>query len=360
MLHIVEGIVLAVLGLVIYQLWRQQGRLLVRQIEFEEASRPFLPLPQTRPSAPIGPTKVVALPPGAPMPAFELTQLSGNTKTLDDYRGERLLLVNWSPLCGFCDLIAPDLAQVDSELRMCKVQLVLAAFGGADANRKLATEHKLSCPILLQDKGRQIAAFEMLGTPSACLIDAHGRVEREFAIGTEAVVALARELAAGRVRRLPGQKPLTESRLEREGLPASTPAPPFSLPHLDNHTISLDDYRGKDLLLVFSDPDCGPCNALAPRLARFARRHRADLSVVLVGRGDPEANRRKAEEHRIDFPVVLQRKWELSRQYGIFATPVAFWIGPDGSTVCNVAKGPEPILALAEAAVGLGREVAHA
>ncbi len=47
---------------------------------------------------------------------------------------------------------------------------------------------------------------------------------------------------------------------------------------------------------------------------------------------------------------MLQKKWEVSRKYGIFATPVAFLVGEDGVIKSDVAKGVNEILALAGAA----------
>jgi len=47
--------------------------------------------------------------------------------------------------------------------------------------------------------------------------------------------------------------------------------------------------------------------------------------------------------------MVLQKQWELSRKYGIFATPVGFLIGADGVIERNVARGTTEILALTAA-----------
>ena len=62
-----------------------------------------------------------------------------------------------------------------------------------------------------------------------------------------------------------------ESTLNRNGLPAGTRAPNFSLPDLAGGERTLADYRGRRVLLVFSDPACGPCQALAPELERLHR-----------------------------------------------------------------------------------------
>jgi len=79
----------------------------------------------------------------------------------------------------------------------------------------------------------------------------------------------------------------------------------------------------------------------------------------MVGRGSAEENRRKAKESEIAFPIVLQDKWKLSKQYGIFATPVAFLIGEDGIILKDVAAGVDAITALAQEGLGKGKDREH-
>ena len=94
--------------------------------------------------------------------------------------------------------------------------------------------------------------------------------------------------------------------------------------------LSLSDYAGRPVLLVFSDPDCGPCDVLAPQLER-SRNETPGVSVVMVSRGDPERNRSKVAAHGLTFPVVLQEQWQLSREYAKFATPIAYLIDDRGT-----------------------------
>lgn len=145
-----------------------------------------------------------------------------------------------------------------------------------------------------------------------------------------------------------GDRSLARSRINRNGLTPGTFAPSFTLPRVDGGELSLDDYKGRRVLLVFSDPDCGPCDALAPRLEQLAKTA-ADLSVVMVSRGDPERNRTKVALHGLTFPVVIQEGWQLSRQYAKFATPIAYLIDAEGRIAAGVAMGVDAILALAQA-----------
>lgn len=66
----------------------------------------------------------------------------------------------------------------------------------------------------------------------------------------------------------------------------------------------------------------------------------------MISRGDVDANRAKAAQHRLTFPIGLQRHWEISKLYAMFATPIAYLIDGDGRVAAPVAKGPDAILGL--------------
>jgi len=334
----------------LYGVVKQQGRILLRLDRLDEHREAAHE--KEEPSG---------LPVGAGFPSFRLPDLNGAMTSLDDFRGERVLLVNWSPDCGYCEMIAADLARLQSDFRKRNVRLLLIAHGDPESNRKLAAQSGLTCPVLLLKEDAPPEPLRHMGTPVAYLLDAEGRVARPCAVGAEDVPALARSAIAdpgGRdPRRLPGEQPLEASRILRDGLKAGAPAPAFRLPDIHGRTVALDDYRGRRVLLVFSDPHCGPCDELAPRLADLHLQHRHNgLDFIMIGRGDAGENRRKAEQFGIQFPVVLQEKWKLSKQYGIFATPVAFLVGEDGVILKNVAVGAEAITALAHEGLGKGKD----
>ena len=328
-----------------YQLFRQQGRVLLRleQLLQQQGSVPDAPRSQA-----------TGLPVGSTFPAFTLPDLTGKPILSDEFRGKRTILVHWSPECGFCDMIASDLARIASS--GADLRIVLVAHGGPEANSKSAEEHGLTFPILLIKESETLPAFSGFGTPVAYLLDAEGRVVEPVAVGSTEVVGLASAAARFPLgmefdptgKQLPGRRPLSESAIERHGLKTGAPAPAFRLPDVYGREVALDDYRGRRVMLVFSDPHCGPCEQLNPYLVRIDREHRGNnLQLIMVGRGDAEENRLKAEANGFQFPVVVQRKWEISREYGIFATPVAFLIDEEGRIAKNVATGMDEILNLA-------------
>lgn len=332
-----------------YQLFKQQGRILLRLDALEKAG------------AGAQPVEPQGLGIGTEFPLFSFPDAAGNPVALEQFRGKRVLLVHWNPECGFCDLIAPDLARLQPELERRGVQLLLLAHGDAAVNRKLLEAHRLVCPLLLYGDAKLPEPLVNLGTPSAYLLDREGRVEKPLAVGSEDVPALAQEIAqeSSAKARLPGERPLAESRIERNGLKAGTRAPQFTLQTIYGRMVSLDEYLGRRVLLIFSDPHCGPCDEAARELARFHREHGDDLSLLMIGRGELEENRKKAEQHGIDFPVVVQEKWRVSKDYGIFATPVAFLVDEEGVIVKDVAIGPEAILALAQEGMQTRKESSY-
>jgi peroxiredoxin len=346
-LIIALGLSLVGTWIVLYQMIKAHGRVLLRLDEVEH-------LLQQGEELDHGQADVSALTIGTEFPAFQLPDLQGRKVGLEEFRGQRVLLIHWSPDCGYCDVIAPDLAALQPALRRHSVQTVLVCYGDTESNRKLAQQHGLDCTILLLNEA-DLEGFRYMGTPAAYLLDENGRVAEPIALGLDEVPALARRCVAapaepGTVsrKRLPGQKDLSQSQIERNGLKPGTPAPLFELPGVDGNPVALKDFRGRRVLLVFSDPHCGPCDSLAPHLVRLHRKHRNNgLAVIVVGRGELEENRHKAKANKFEFPVAVQDHWKLSKQYGIFATPVAFWIGEDGVIQRNVAQGVDEILALA-------------
>jgi peroxiredoxin len=335
----VLALVVLLLAWLLVQVLRQQGRLLLRLEALEDRLAGAEPDP--------GNGRARGLPAATSVPPFRLPDLSGAEVGLEDFRGRRVLLVHWDPQCGFCRRIAPELANLQGRLKERKTELVLVSYRDIESNEALAREHGLECPIVLQPDGETVEAFATLGTPAAYLLDERGRVAKPLALGADQVPALASQ-AAGVTARLGSERPLAESRIERAGIPAGSRAPSFDLPDLQGRRISLDDYRGRRVLLVFTDPECGPCDAMTFDLARFSRDHRDDgLDILLISRGELEESRRKAIEYGVEFPVVVQPGWKLSKKYGIFATPVAFLVDERGVIAREVARGGPEIMRLA-------------
>ncbi len=80
-----------------------------------------------------------------------------------------------------------------------------------------------------------------------------------------------------------------------DGLPVGTPAPEFSLSGLYGESITLKALIAaeKPLVLLFTDPACGPCNALLPQIAAWQTEHADDLTLAVLTRGAPTTTARR-------------------------------------------------------------------
>jgi len=128
------------------------------------------------------------------------------------------------------------------------------------------------------------------------------------------------------------------------GLPVGSQAPPFSLEGLHGETLALESLRsaGKPILLLFTDPGCGPCTAMLPEIGRWQEEHSDKLTISLVSRGKVEENRAKAQEHGLTN-VLLQADSEVSEAYQVSGTPSVVLLTPDGEVGSAVMGGPKAI-----------------
>jgi cytochrome c biogenesis protein CcmG, thiol:disulfide interchange protein DsbE len=119
------------------------------------------------------------------------------------------------------------------------------------------------------------------------------------------------------------------------------PAPAFALTAVantgaDGPTLSLNDLRGRVVLLDFWATWCGPCVTEGPILDRLARRW-SDKGLVVVGvdtdtpdQGDPAAF---AAAHGLSYPIVHDVRGDAARAYGIEDLPTLVVVSRSGTVV---------------------------
>ena len=118
------------------------------------------------------------------------------------------------------------------------------------------------------------------------------------------------------------------TRIGREGLKVGATAPEFTLPDAAGREVSLLQFRGRNVLLVFTQSGCGPCEAIVPELLRV--QERGKIQVLVVNQGSLAESASQAAEINGCFPVLGQEEWDLSKSYQVYATPFAFLISELG------------------------------
>ncbi len=131
------------------------------------------------------------------------------------------------------------------------------------------------------------------------------------------------------------------------GLPLGTPAPAFTLTDLDDRPVSLETLRagGKAALLLFTDPNCGPCNQVMREVARWEQAFAGRMSIVVLSRGSREANLAKRDEHGLTT-LLIQPNRETADAYRVQGTPAAVFIAANGTIGAPAAGGIDAVRAL--------------
>jgi peroxiredoxin len=122
------------------------------------------------------------------------------------------------------------------------------------------------------------------------------------------------------------------TRAGRGGLRPGKRAPDFTLVGTRGGDVSLHDFVGRKVLLVFTQTGCGPCEEIAPELKRLVN---DNIQVLVVNKGVVSETRQWAARLDLPFPVLIQDDLTISRKYEVFATPFAFLIDARGVVIAS-------------------------
>lgn len=119
-----------------------------------------------------------------------------------------------------------------------------------------------------------------------------------------------------------------------EMVPLGKSAPKFSLPGIDGKTYALEQFKGKQALVVmFICRHCPYVVAVQDRLAELAREYQAKgIQFVGINSNDtdqypedsPENMQRQATEVGFTFPYLIDETQEVARAYDAVCTPDIF------------------------------------
>jgi peroxiredoxin len=353
LLGLIGGLI--ILGLLAAQWWfifglfRQNGRLLARLAAVEER---LIAAGLTPTASQNESQTAVGLPVGASAPAFGLQDPQGEEVTLDSLLalGKPVVLLFTDPACGPCAELLPEIAYWQREYAD-ELTISLISRGTADENLAESSEHGLT-GVLLQEDREVFESYRAYGTPSAVLVRPDGTIGSTLVGGEEAIehlVAQAAEVPTW-VPLLPGTPATTEAADHGKAHPAAPrtrkvgePAPFVELPDLAGNTVKLEQFRGKEILVLFWNLGCGFCQQMLPDLQEWEENSPEGVpELLVVSTGTKEAN----EEMRLGSPVVLDQGFSAGRAFGAVGTPSAVLIDAEGRVASEVAAGAPAVLEL--------------
>ncbi|NMD70483.1 TlpA family protein disulfide reductase [Bacillus sp. DNRA2] len=106
--------------------------------------------------------------------------------------------------------------------------------------------------------------------------------------------------------------------------------PDFELKTLAGDTVKLSDYKGKKVMLNFWATWCPPCKAEMPDMEKFYEGNKDRVEILAVNMDTTNDVEGFAKEYGITFPILLDEKNEVNRDYGIVSIPTTFFIDEKG------------------------------
>ncbi|WP_174733035.1 TlpA disulfide reductase family protein [Mesobacillus harenae] len=131
-------------------------------------------------------------------PEFTLTDLNGNTVSLQDYQGKKVLLNFWASWCPPCKAEMPYMQKLyeqyqDDGFEILAVNITTTEKKPGDAS-EFVEANQLTFPIPMDEKGTVSAEYEIMAYPTSFFIDSDG-VIRSKVIGGMTEEYIEKEIA---------------------------------------------------------------------------------------------------------------------------------------------------------------------
>ena len=123
------------------------------------------------------------------------------------------------------------------------------------------------------------------------------------------------------------------------------PAPAFKLPDLKGQEISLDQYKGKVVMLDFWATWCGPCRMTMPLLEKLQKEYPNNMVLLAINLEESrDTVRDYIRQQGLNSHVLLDEKGSLGEVYGTEAIPMQVLIDKEG-IVRDIKTGFSPTMA---------------
>jgi cytochrome c biogenesis protein CcmG/thiol:disulfide interchange protein DsbE len=123
-----------------------------------------------------------------------------------------------------------------------------------------------------------------------------------------------------------------------------TTALPWRLVDLDGKSWSLEELRGKPVVLNFWSTWCGPCKFEHPLLQQAAQAYPDVVFLGVIYSDDPGAVRRYVQREGTAYPHLIDPDGRVAIDYGVTGVPETYFLDRSGLIVHKEAGQVNPQL----------------
>jgi thiol-disulfide isomerase/thioredoxin len=264
--------------------------------------------------------------------------LAGHQVSLGDLlaHGKAVMLLFVSPNCAPCKALLPFLL---SWQRDYGEQLTIAVISRGEPEEVQAKLNKYEVKhLLLQGEAKTNDDYQAPWTPAAILINPQGRIANALATGDEAIRALVTYAVAT-------SETATPIKLGNSLFNVGEAAPRFTLPDLQGEEVAFASLLKRNTLLLFWNPGCGFCQAMAEELKRWeAKPTLPDTQLVFVSTGERDDIQASSTGFRATF--LHDKDNDIAPLFGANGTPSGLMLDAQGRIASSLAVGERHLLAL--------------
>ncbi|MGA7678408.1 MAG: TlpA disulfide reductase family protein [Dehalococcoidia bacterium] len=258
-------------------------------------------------------------------PDFTLQTISDETVSLSDFRGKPVMLTFWKINCAACQFQMPyTQAFYDEQSGETIAVLTINVGDSASAAQDYVTSRKLTFPVLLDRQGKVAQMYGLPGVPMTFLIDSEGIV-KAYKIGA---FQSQKEMESAIESVFPSLtlKPKIETGPEIGNL-----APDFTLQTINGQSITLNESRGKTVLLNFWVNSCAACVDEMPYFQTVSdEQANKELVVLAINCGESSQTVKNIVDGlKLTFPMLLDPDGKVCTAYK-HGAPTTFLIDSNG------------------------------
>jgi thiol-disulfide isomerase/thioredoxin len=110
------------------------------------------------------------------------------------------------------------------------------------------------------------------------------------------------------------------------------PAPSFALPDTNGKTVSLQEFKGRPVIVTFWATWCGPCVAESEELNKLAQKYDRLVILALDVDDQPDALQQFLQKRPLSYTVLKagMSNGPVATSYGVTVLPLTVVIAPNG------------------------------
>ena len=286
---------------------------------------------------------------GKPASDFHVTDLNGEALSLEQYRGQVVLLDFWATWCPPCIAEMPNVKKVYEKYKDQKFQIVGISLDRSKEPLEAYIEKEgLTWLHYWDNIGKVSNLYKVQAIPSTFLIDGEGVIRKTNLRGHALEHAVAELVGENLAKSTESQSIPATNMLKQNTTPQkeelqkphrpdpsewiSKPAPDFQVTDLKGEALSLEKYRGQVVLLDFWATWCGPCIAEMPKVKKTYEKYK-DQNFQIIGISldqSEEPLTAYIEKEGLAWIHYWDESREIRTLYGVWGIPSAFLIDGEG------------------------------